>query len=133
MTTAGMIDTSATARRPGRLVGPSDWIMLVLAVASVVLLGWETFGTVSHETAVRIVQIDATICGIFAAEFLWRWRGAGWRRDFLWRNWYEILGMIPVSHPAVRSFRLIRLVRIAVLLCWAGRWTGPSARSSPIG
>lgn len=113
--------TSTEKTTPRRSVGPLDWIMLVLAVASIGLLGWETFGSVSHETALRIFQIDVTICGIFAVEFLWRWRRAGWRRDFLWRNWYEILGMIPVSHPALRSFRLIRLIRIVVLLSRLGK------------
>jgi voltage-gated potassium channel len=61
------------------------------------------------------------VCAIFAAEFLWRWQREGWRRDYLWRNWYEILGMIPVSTPALRGFRLFRVVRIVLLLSRFGR------------
>jgi len=56
------------------------------------------------------------VCAIFAAEFLWRWRQEGWQRSYLGRNWYEILGMIPISSPALRGFRLFRMIRILILL-----------------
>ncbi|MES2684361.1 MAG: ion transporter, partial [Pseudomonadota bacterium] len=40
-----------------------------------------------------------------------------------WRNWYEVLGMIPVAHPAIRGFRLFRVVRIVILLARFGMAT----------
>lgn len=93
-----------------------DWVMLALAIVSVGLLSWETWGTVSDAQRQLIFTIDYAVCAIFAVEFVWRWRGENWRRDFLWRNWYEILGMIPASTPALRGFRLFRVVRIVMLL-----------------
>lgn len=98
-----------------------DWVMLALAVGSVALLGWEWVMDVDRATQMMIYRIDVAICAIFLAEFLWRWRAEGWTRDFPLRNWYEILGMIPVSHPALRSFRLLRVVRIVILLSRMGR------------
>lgn len=98
-----------------------DWAMLALAVASVALLGWEWVADVDLATQTLIFQIDLAVCAIFAVEFIWRWRREGWQRDFPLRNWYEILGMIPVSHPALRSFRLLRIVRIVILLSRMGR------------
>jgi hypothetical protein len=87
-----------------------DWAMLVLAVASVALLVWIAFGNTSAETERRVIVADYVICGVFAVEFLWRWR----RSRELWlfpvRNWYDVLGMVPVSNAAVRSFRLLRLL-----------------------
>lgn len=98
-----------------------DWAMLALAVFSVALLSWETFADLPPELTRRIILTDYVVCGVFFLEFLWRWRAEGWRRDFILRNWYEILGMIPVSEPALRAFRLIRIVRIVVLLSRVGR------------
>lgn len=102
------------APRPG--IRPLDWLMLVLALISIGLLCWETWGTVSAAQRRWIFAADYTVCAIFAAEFLWRWKQDRWQRGYLLRNWYEILGMIPVSSPALRGFRLFRVVRILILL-----------------
>lgn len=99
-----------------RRIGPVDWIMLLLALVSIGLLSWETWGSVNPEQSRLILLADYVICGLFAAEFTWRWRAAGWTRQFVWRNWYEVLGMIPVAHPAIRGFRLFRVIRIVILL-----------------
>ncbi|MDF0530462.1 ion transporter [Tsukamurella sp. 8F] len=97
-------------------VGVADWTMLVIALVSVVLLCWVTFGNVSPEVERRVIIADYVICGVFAIEFVWRWRrsGEGWR--FPVRYWYEVLGMIPVSDPLFRSFRLLRIVLVLARL-----------------
>lgn len=104
----------------GKRIGLIDWVMLALALFSVGLLVWVTFWQVPLRTQHTVFLIDAVICGIFAIEFLWRWRRYGWTRQFLFRNWYEILGMIPVSHPAFRGFRLLRVIRLVVVLMRLG-------------
>ncbi|UMG92894.1 ion transporter [Nocardioides sp. TF02-7] len=93
-----------------------DWLMLLLAVVSVALLVWITFWDVDPEWERRVVVADYVVCGVFAVEFAARWRrsGLGWR--FPRRYWYEVVGMVPLSDPAFRSFRLIRIVVIAVRL-----------------
>ncbi|MFF0541693.1 ion transporter [Nocardia thailandica] len=93
-----------------------DIVMLLLAIVSVVLVVWITFFPVSQSTYHAIVVVDAVICAIFAVEFLWRWRRAGWPWTFPLLNWYEILGMIPVASPWFRSFRLLRIVVILLRL-----------------
>lgn len=92
--------------------------MLALALLSVGLLAYETWGTTDPGLQHAIILADYAICLIFAVEFLWRWRENGWALSFVGRNWYEVLGMIPVAHPALRAFRLIRLF---VLLARVGR------------
>lgn len=99
-----------------RRIAVIDWLMLSLALASIGLLGYETWGPVTDAQRQLIVYGDLGFCAIFAAEFIWRWRGVGWEPAFLKRNWYEILGMIPAAHPAIRAFRLFRVVRVVVML-----------------
>jgi len=104
-------------------IRPLDWLMLLLALVSIGLLCWETWGDVSALQRAWILRADLVICALFAAEFIWRWRNEGFTRRFVWRNWYELLGMIPVAHPAIRGFRLFRVVRILILLARFGMAT----------
>ncbi|MCC2655824.1 MAG: ion transporter [Panacagrimonas sp.] len=110
-------EVAAAARRVGLL----DWLMLMLALISVGLLAWEMLANVDPPTRQLIFGIDYAICAIFAAEYLWRWHQSGWTVEYVKRNWYELLGMIPLQHPVLRGFRLFRAVRILVLLARFGR------------
>ncbi|MEU8894944.1 ion transporter [Nocardia sp. NPDC048505] len=94
----------------------TDFAMLVLAICSLALIVWISFFTVSDQTYRTIVIVDYAICAIFAVEFLWRWRRAGWPWTYPFVYWYEILGMIPVTSPFFRGFRLLRVVVIVVRL-----------------
>lgn len=93
-----------------------DWLMLLLALFSVGLLAYETWGPVTPAQTAWIIRADYAVCALFLAEFLWSWRRAGWTWRHLGRSWYDVLGMIPVSHPALRGFRLFRVLRIVILL-----------------
>ncbi|QDP82345.1 ion transporter [Nocardia otitidiscaviarum] len=94
----------------------TDFAMLALAVVSVVLVGWVTFFPVADNTYRTIVVVDWIICGVFAIEFVWRWRREGWPWSFPFVYWYEVLGMIPVTSPFFRGFRLLRVVVVVVRL-----------------
>ncbi|MET7773100.1 ion transporter [Nocardia sp. NPDC005366] len=94
----------------------TDLVMLGLAVISFALVFWVSFFSVSDGVHHTIVITDYVICAIFAAEFLWRWRRAGWPWTFPFVYWYEVLGMIPVTSPFFRGFRLLRIVVITVRL-----------------
>src|SRR5688572_201005 len=104
-----------------RSVGPVDWLMLVLALLSVAMLVYETWGPVTEEQREQILLADLVIIAIFAIEFAVRWIKDDKPRTFPLRYWYELLGMVPVAHPAVRGFRLFRIVRIVVILSRFGR------------
>lgn len=95
-----------------------DWLMVALAIVSVGMLAWVWLTDAPRATEELVFRIDVGICAVFFVEFVWRWRAGGWGWRFLGRNWFEILGMIPVSHPALRAFRLFRVV---VLLARLGR------------
>lgn len=97
-------------------IGRTDWLMLALALVSVGLLAYETWGPATAQQTRWILRADYAVCFVFLLEFLWNWRRAGWRWRHLAHHWYDVLGMIPVSQPALRGFRLFRVVRIAILL-----------------
>lgn len=107
-------ETESFPRKPPALW--TDFLMLALAAVSVVLVCWITFFEVAPETYRVIVGVDYAICAVFAIEFLWRWRRAGWPWTFPFVYWYEVLGMIPVASPFFRAFRLLRIVVILVRL-----------------
>lgn len=94
----------------------TDFVMLALAVVSLGLLVWVSFFEVSARTYRLVVVADYLVCAVFALEFLWRWRRAGWPWTYPFVYWYEILGMIPVTSPIFRGFRLLRIVVIVVRL-----------------
>jgi hypothetical protein len=102
--------------RRQRRVSFVDLAMLALAIFSVGLLLWVMFAEVPDDQVRVAFMVDTAVCGVFFIEFLARWRRHGWEAKFPLRNWYEILGMIPISHPALRGFRLIRIVVILVRL-----------------
>ncbi len=117
MTYAQMQGQAEVPRRVHR-VRAIDWLMVLLAVVSVGMLVWVWVVDPSMATQELLFKIDVGICAVFLVEFLWRWRVGGWGWRFLGRNWFEIIGMVPVSHPALRAFRLLRVV---VLVARLGR------------
>ncbi len=102
-------------------VTPTDWLMLGLAILSVGLIAYETWGNPTPEQRRQIILADYAIIAIFATEYLLRLARADNKKAFVARNWYDLLGMVPVSHPAVRGFRLFRVIRIVVILSRFGR------------
>jgi voltage-gated potassium channel len=105
----------------GNRIGVVDWVMLALALVSVAMLVYETWGPVTPEQREQILLADLVIIAIFAIEFTMRWIRDPRPKTFPLRNWYELLGMVPVAHPAVRGFRLFRIIRIVVILSRFGR------------
>ncbi|MDB5969719.1 MAG: ion transporter [Hydrocarboniphaga sp.] len=87
-----------------------DWAMLALAIASISLLLWDSLSTLSAAQQQAIRAADLGICAAFAAEFLYRWHRHRWSAGYVARNWYDVLGMIPVQQPALRAFRLVRIL-----------------------
>src|SRR5204862_4318933 len=104
--------------RAARRVSPLDWLMVAIAVGSVALLLLATFGGLPVRQQLLIFWVDVGVCVVFALDFFVRWRRAGWGLAFVLRNWYEVLGMLPISHPALHSLRWLRIV---VMLARLGR------------
>lgn len=93
-----------------------DWLVLVIAGASLLLVLLETFLTLSPATLHMLTLVDRAACGVFIADLLVRWRRQGWRASY-WRwGWVDLLASLPLDtafrvFQAVRIYRVIRILR----------------------
>lgn len=90
--------------------GISDWVLFAVAMLSLVLVAWQNFFHVSRDVLWWIRTVDYTVCSIFAFEFFYHWRQDGWTRQYLARNWYAFLGMIPVTNVMFKDWPILRLI-----------------------
>ena len=78
----------------------TDFLMLAVAVVSMALIGWvDIFRVPGGPWHGAIAIADYATCGIFALEFLWRWRREDWSWNFPFLYWYEILCLVPACAP----------------------------------
>jgi hypothetical protein len=98
---------------PGN-VHADDWFMLTLAVIAVGILGYVVLSPPKHTVGIWLFYADAAICAIFLGEFLLRWRKRRWNGMFPVKNWYEVLAMIPIAHPALYHLHVVTVVLLLV-------------------
>jgi voltage-gated potassium channel len=99
----------------------ADLVIVALAVVSVGLLVYSALADLSDQQQWTIFYIDLGICVVFLAEFLASWRIAGWHVSYLWRNWYDVISMIPAAYPTFVEGTWTRLLWGIVILARVGR------------
>ena len=87
----------------------TDFVVMALIVASVVLLVMEEAMTLPPESLV--VVTSEVITAIFAVELTLRFIAARKKGRFFRRYWPDILAVLPLLRP-LRIFRLLRLLRL---------------------
>lgn len=98
-------------------LNPWDWLVLVVAVVSLLLVLLETFLRIPPHILPTLHDIDRVACLIFLADIGVRWRREKWSAEF-WRwGWIDLLASIPFdpafrSLQAIRIYRFVRLVRV---------------------
>lgn len=98
-------------------VTAGDWVLVTIALLDVLmLLARDVYGNVLPPLAVDvIIWVDLAILAIFALEFLAEAKQASSWLLYTRNHWYEVVGMIPIAHWGIRSFRLVRLLRMFVV------------------
>jgi voltage-gated potassium channel len=99
----------------------TDLLVVGLAVLSVGLLAYSAFADLSDDEQLTVFWIDVGICVLFFVEFVGSWRAAGGGLAFLWRNWYDLVSMVPVAHPYFVEGDWTRLLWGVVILARIGR------------
>lgn len=105
-----------TARVPSLYVEPKlpawwDWGVIVLTAFSLLLLVAESSVAAESVEGHWLRWIDTAVCGVFVLDFAVRFARADKRWTFVKRNWFDLLGAIPLVGP-LRTFRVVRLIRI---------------------
>lgn len=61
-----------------------------------------------------IWRIDITLISVFAVEYIWGLQRAARKWEYVKKNWFDLLAMIPLEafFPLARFIRVVRLIRI---------------------
>ncbi len=98
-------------------LNPWDWLVLVVAVVSLLLVILETFLHIPPGVLSVLRMVDTASCVIFLADVFVRWRREKYAANY-WRwAWLDVLASIPFepafrSLQAIRIYRFIRLIRV---------------------
>lgn len=94
-----------------------DLAMIALGVLSLGIVAYDYFyrSTLTADQVFLLEVADLAIVLVFVAEFAWRWSGNKWRLNFVLRNWFDILGMVPMMATNIPLFRAFRLLRIGMV------------------
>jgi len=99
-------------------------MLIFLVLIDITLITWALFVGVSSQAYTYIVYFDLIVCLILIPDFIYRLWKSDDKRKFIYKNWYDILGMIPIiifgpslSHASTfsRYLRLFGVIRIFAL------------------
>lgn len=99
----------------------TDLLVVALALLSVGLVAYSVLFDLSDRQQLTVFWIDVGICVVFFVEFVASWRAAGWGLLYLWRNWYDVISMVPVAHPYFVEGDWTRLLWGLVVFARIGR------------
>jgi voltage-gated potassium channel len=103
------------AHEPRRELRHSNWEVFVLVLSTISLANIVLLLLPLHEDSDRVIQIvDASLCGVFFIDFLYRLRSAESKQQYFWRGggWLDLLGSIPLPGLRLaRGYRVVRAVR----------------------
>lgn len=94
-----------------------DWLVLVVAVVSLLLVLLETFLRIPPGVLSLLRTVDTLSCVIFLIDVFVRWKRVRWSVNY-WRwAWLDVIASIPFepafrSLQAIRIYRFIRLIRV---------------------
>ncbi len=95
-------------------LNPWDWLVLVVAVVSLLLVVLETFLHIPPQALSVLRTVDTLSCLVFLADVFVRWHREGYAAQY-WRwAWLDVLASIPFE-PAFRSLQAIRIYRFGRL------------------
>ena len=102
---------------PRQRLNAWDWLVLVVAVVSLLLVLLETFLHIPPGVLSVLRTVDTFSCVIFLIDVFVRWKRERWSANY-WRwAWIDVLASIPFepafrSLQAIRIYRFIRLIRV---------------------
>ena len=116
---------------PRKLLFAWDALMVLLAIASMAIVVLHD-GTDDPALRERLVLLDYLLVAVFLFDFLWDLRRSADRARYLRRNWWALLGMVPIAATGLDYLRFLRIVRaLRVLRAFRslGKFLGSAQRA----
>ena len=92
-----------------------DAFMVLAATASVALVFYYETAT-DPALKARLLVLDWAFVALFLLDWLWDLQRSADKGRFLRRNWWALLGMVPLAVSTLGVFRLLRVFRILRVL-----------------
>ena len=93
-----------------------DFVMIALALASIVLLIVDVIGNSLPDTLFSLEYLDLTIALIFLGDFIYHLKKADNKLHFFKTRWWELLAAIPITTHTTEALRTLKLIRFIPLL-----------------
>ncbi len=87
-------------------------IVWIIVLIDTIFLFLTTFSTIPNHILFYIYLFDFIVCIILWIEFSYNLYYADNKKEFLKKNWYYIISMIPLDFFFIRAFRFIRIIRL---------------------
>ena len=100
---------------------PADLFVLLLALASVALVGLAAWSHPSPAEARTLRWLEYGLIALFALEFLFALVRHDHRLAYAVRNWYELVALVPVAGGPVLGWRWYPILAVVVCLARFGR------------
>jgi voltage-gated potassium channel len=110
-----------------RLPARWEYSMMALTVLSLVIVGGDMLYEPAEPWHSVLLWADNICCLLFVIDFGARTQRAPRKFEFIRRNWFDLLGAIPML-DVLRGIRLVRLVRLLRITRMATLWRRISRR-----
>ena len=99
-------------------------ILIFLTVLDLFFVGYAVFYHVSVTLKFWVVVFDLFVCALMWVEFIYNYRHADNKKQYLKENSLSILGMLPIDFVFFRALRLVKLIQLIKLFVLARESTG---------
>lgn len=87
-------------------------IIIILVIIDTLLLLISSFTHLANNVLTNIYYFDLVVCVILWIEFIYDIYHSKNRKEYLKKNWYYIIAIIPLDFFFIRAFRFVGIIRI---------------------
>ncbi len=87
-------------------------ILIILVVIDTVFLFISSFTNLSNNLMIHIYYFDLFVCILLWIEFIYNLYHSNNKKEYLKKNWYYIIAMIPLDFFFIRAFRFAGIIRL---------------------
>lgn len=93
----------------------SNFAIIILAFASVVLLSLEVIFQLNPSQQTIVNTLDVIICALFLYDFLNHYQHSPNKNTFFKTHWWELIAVVPLVTPIIHVLNLVPLPLLAIV------------------